>query len=60
MNLNETTLATAEEDPEADMTVGEALIFAKLEQLEDQLNELVEKVNNLNLSDANELTIERY
>mgnify|MGYP001211983386 CR=1 FL=1 len=54
-------------DPENDaaanlieLTEGENLILARIDQLEELINELIEKVNNINLTDSDGLSIERY
>jgi len=43
-----------------ELTEGENLILTKLEQLEELVQELVEKVNNINLVSSDDLTIEAY
>lgn len=42
------------------LTNGEAKILSLLESIQDQLDELTEKVNNLNLLDNSGLSVENY
>ena len=43
-----------------ELTAGENLILTRIDQLEELINELIEKVNNINLTDSDGLSIERY
>ena len=42
------------------ITNGEAAILQKLSELQESVDELIEKVNNLNLIDNSGLSIENY
>ncbi len=48
MTLNDAT-GTSHEENEVDFTPGEVVLLAKLDQLEELIQELVEKICNLNL-----------
>ncbi len=49
-----------EDDNNQLMTNGEAAILAKLSEIQEQLDELTEKVSNLNLTDNSGLSIDSY
>lgn len=52
-------LVTLDEDQQI-ITNGEAAIIQKLDAMQELLEELVEKVNNINFSDNSGLSIENY
>ena len=59
MDLNLSSLMTEDENGQP-MTTGEGRIIDMLEAIQDQLDELTEKVNNINLSDSDGLSIDSY
>ena len=59
MSIELNDLVTETDDNQL-MTNGEAAILSKLSDIQEQLDELIEKVNNLNLTDNSGLSIDSY
>ena len=60
MNLTDATPRDPELELGLELTAGEEAILTKLEELQGQLDDLTEKVNNLNLIENDGLSVERY